>query len=278
MVLSSMPVEVVERLERRSGLAPAVGQDVELGLELLVALGRVARAADVGEDLAGLVVDGRRRRRCGCCGRAGRGSSSSSRRGSSWPSGRPAGPWRSARGRPRRPTSRRSAASSSRASWSRRSPPVSTASQSSARPGTGSGQLRRGPATRSAGAFQLAEHLRARTTGSSLARVEVGRRCSVPPVSGLSRLHQVEDVVAPLDDLASSAGRRARSLVALLAVVDRRPCRPPRRSASGRSWSATAGWRPGSRPGRGSARRAACRSSPWPRPSRRSCCCRRSSG
>ena len=31
---------VVDRLDRRAGLAPAVGQDVELGLELLVALGR----------------------------------------------------------------------------------------------------------------------------------------------------------------------------------------------------------------------------------------------
>ena len=63
-VLSSMPIEVVDRLDRRTRLAPAVGQDVELGLELLVALGRVAGAADVGEDLAGPVVDDRGRPRC----------------------------------------------------------------------------------------------------------------------------------------------------------------------------------------------------------------------
>ncbi len=48
--------QVVDRLDGRSRLAPAVGQDVELGLELLVALGRVARRADIGEDLAGAVV------------------------------------------------------------------------------------------------------------------------------------------------------------------------------------------------------------------------------
>ena len=35
IVWSSMPIDVVDRLDRRSGLAPAVGQDVELGLELL---------------------------------------------------------------------------------------------------------------------------------------------------------------------------------------------------------------------------------------------------
>ncbi len=49
--------QVVDRLDRRTRLAPAVGQDVELGLELPVALRRVARAADVGEDLARAVVD-----------------------------------------------------------------------------------------------------------------------------------------------------------------------------------------------------------------------------
>ena len=53
---------VVDRLDRRTRLAPAVGKDVELGLELLVALGRVAGRADVGEDVAGPVVDDRARR------------------------------------------------------------------------------------------------------------------------------------------------------------------------------------------------------------------------
>ena len=48
---------VVDRLDRRAGLAPAVGKDVELGLELLAALGRVARRTHVGEDLTGPVVD-----------------------------------------------------------------------------------------------------------------------------------------------------------------------------------------------------------------------------
>ena len=67
IVSSSMPVSVDEGLDRRAGLAPAVGQDVELGLELLVALGRVVDAEpDVGEDLAGLVVHGAGGARCGC--------------------------------------------------------------------------------------------------------------------------------------------------------------------------------------------------------------------
>ena len=49
---------VVERLERRSGLAIAVADDVELRLEVLLARrGVVVRAADVGDQLAGLVVD-----------------------------------------------------------------------------------------------------------------------------------------------------------------------------------------------------------------------------
>ena len=52
---------VVDGLDRRAGLAPAGGQDVVLGLELLGALGRVAGAADVGEHLAGPVVQYRGR-------------------------------------------------------------------------------------------------------------------------------------------------------------------------------------------------------------------------
>ena len=55
------PDRVVDRLDRRSGLAPAVRQDVELGLELGVAGARVAGRADVREDLAGPVVDHRGR-------------------------------------------------------------------------------------------------------------------------------------------------------------------------------------------------------------------------
>ena len=55
------PDRVVDRLDRRSGLAPAVGQDVELGLERRVAGAGVAGRADVGEDLAGPVVDHGRR-------------------------------------------------------------------------------------------------------------------------------------------------------------------------------------------------------------------------
>ena len=115
-VLSSMPISVVDRLDRRPGLAPAVGQDVELGLELLVALGRVAGRADVGQDLAGPVVDDR-----------GRGVVDVVAAQAEDPRSRPgrdlaAGEDRRrvlgirARGRRRRPTSRRSAACCSRAS------------------------------------------------------------------------------------------------------------------------------------------------------------------
>jgi hypothetical protein len=51
--------QVVERLERRPRLAETAADDVVLRLELLVALGRVVvRAADVGDQLTGLVVDG----------------------------------------------------------------------------------------------------------------------------------------------------------------------------------------------------------------------------
>ena len=53
---------VVEGLEGRTGLSPAVGQDVELRLELLGRLGRVVVGrADVGHDLAGLPVHGDQR-------------------------------------------------------------------------------------------------------------------------------------------------------------------------------------------------------------------------
>ena len=50
--------DVVDRLERGTGLAPPVGEHVELGLEQF-RLGRrvVGRGADVGQDLAGPVVD-----------------------------------------------------------------------------------------------------------------------------------------------------------------------------------------------------------------------------
>jgi hypothetical protein len=50
---------VVDRLDRRPRLPPAVGQDVELGLELLGALRRIAGAPDVGQDLARPVVEHR---------------------------------------------------------------------------------------------------------------------------------------------------------------------------------------------------------------------------
>ena len=57
---------VVERLERRARLAVALADDVVLGLELRAALARVVVGGpDVGDDLAGLVVDARRARRCG---------------------------------------------------------------------------------------------------------------------------------------------------------------------------------------------------------------------
>ncbi len=49
--------DVVDRLEGGPGLAPAVLEHVELGLELLVALEVEAGAAGVGVDLAGPVVD-----------------------------------------------------------------------------------------------------------------------------------------------------------------------------------------------------------------------------
>ena len=53
---------VVDRLEGRPGLAPAGLQDVPFRVELLVGVGVVVvGAADVGEDLAGPVVEGRQR-------------------------------------------------------------------------------------------------------------------------------------------------------------------------------------------------------------------------
>ncbi len=56
------PDRVDERLDRRPGLAPAVGQDVELRLELLPAVGRVRGRAGIREDLARPVVDDARGR------------------------------------------------------------------------------------------------------------------------------------------------------------------------------------------------------------------------
>src|SRR4029079_1776090 len=48
---------VVDRLDRRPRLAPAVGENVELRLELAVPGRRVARRTGIREDLAGPVVD-----------------------------------------------------------------------------------------------------------------------------------------------------------------------------------------------------------------------------
>ena len=53
---------VVDRLDRRSGLAPAIGEHVELRLEALRTLGGVAGASGVGQDLAGPVIHHRRGR------------------------------------------------------------------------------------------------------------------------------------------------------------------------------------------------------------------------
>ena len=62
--------QVVEGLDRRPGLAPAVLEDVELRLELVVAGRRVRGGAAVREDLARPVVDDRPRPRYGCSGSA----------------------------------------------------------------------------------------------------------------------------------------------------------------------------------------------------------------
>ena len=268
---------VVDRLDRRPGLAPAVGHDVELGLELLVALRRVAGAADVGEDLAGPVVDDAGRGVVDVVPAQAQDPVPSRWSGSCALAGPPrvVGVRRPRRrvdpllgGLLHRPVERRGHLVA--AGVHLRAVGRGVRAQDL-------GQLRRGPATRSAAPSSSPTPAGSRTTGSCLAASYSAAVCLVP-VSGLCvfmrssmwlrRMHDLgrrrDDEVERRCTRSSSATSSRADLVGVLHEVEL-----GRRLRDGGEDREL---------GERQLARAPCRSSPWPPPSRRSCCCRRSSG
>ena len=234
---------VDDRLERRARLAPAVGEDVEPGLELLRRLlgVRVGRP-DVGDEVARLVVHRHERAVVEVLGCAG--CPSSARTGGRAPCAVARGFFElgtivaalthfSAIVLEAHVEGRRDGEAAG----------LDDGCTSRCRRRTASSSAPRGPATRTAGAFHWLDRCGGEDHRRRLAPPRSRRRVNVPLVSGVRPLlHQVEDQVPAQDDRASVRDDELRLLARLgvgrLGARDR----GTRRSRSGRGRRSTGTW------------------------------------